>query len=123
MLASGNRGIFVFGGCPIVILRFSRRIHKYRGGYVYILANKKYGTLYIGETDDLVKRVWQHKNKQTASFTSKYKIDKLVYFEEHGIIIEAIRREKGLKRWKRYWKIKLIEEHNPEWEDLYEKII
>jgi putative endonuclease len=88
--------------------------------YVYILASSRNGTLYVGVTTDLVKRVWKHKNKLAEGFTKKYSIDKLVYYELHQSITEAIRREKRLKSWKRQWKLSLIEEGNPNWRDLYE---
>jgi len=87
--------------------------------YVYILANKRNGTLYLGVTSDLVKRVWQHKNNLTEGFTKKYGIKKLVYYEVYQDIVNAIEREKQLKKWKRLWKLELIEEKNAEWRDLY----
>jgi putative endonuclease len=91
--------------------------------FVYILASKKNGTLYIGVTDNLVKRVWQHKNKVTEGFTYYYDVDKLVYFEETPDVLSAITREKQLKKWNRAWKIRLIEERNPDWKDLYTNIV
>lgn len=91
--------------------------HQY---YVYILASKKNGTLYIGVTDDLIKRVWQHKNKLVDGFTKKYNVGKLVYFEITNDIRSAIMREKRIKKWNRQWKIELIEKNNPGWEDLCE---
>ena len=90
--------------------------------YVYILANKKNGTLYIGITSDLIKRVWEHKNKLARGFTKKYQIDQLVYYEVFQDPENAIRREKRLKFYKRKWKIDLIEKTNPEWRDLYKDI-
>ena len=90
---------------------------------VYILASKRNGTLYIGVTSDLLKRVYQHRNNEVAGFTSRYKVHKLVYYELHGDMSEAIRREKQLKAWKRRWKIELIERQNPEWRDLWFEII
>jgi putative endonuclease len=90
--------------------------------YVYILANKKNGTLYVGVAADLVKRVWEHKTKAVKGFTSKYNVDKLVYYEMFDDISEAIQREKIVKKWNRGWKTKRIYEMNPEWEDLYEEI-
>jgi len=92
------------------------------GGCVYIVTNKPHGTLYIGVTDDLANRILQHKNKTAAGFTNKYNCSSLVWFETHPNIVLAIRREKALKRYKRQWKIELINGLNPEWEDLYEKI-
>ncbi|MFH1838191.1 MAG: GIY-YIG nuclease family protein [Candidatus Kuenenbacteria bacterium] len=88
--------------------------------YVYILANKRNGTLYIGVTNNLLNRTFLHKLKQNPkSFTAKYKIDKLVYFEEYQYIQDAILREKQMKKWNRQWKIELIEKDNPIWRDLF----
>jgi len=88
--------------------------------YVYILASKRNGTLYIGVTNDLLNRSFQHKLKQDPkNFTAKYKIDKLIYFEEYQYIQDAILREKQLKKWDRQWKIKLIEKNNQTWRDLF----
>ncbi|TVQ13497.1 MAG: GIY-YIG nuclease family protein [Leptolyngbya sp. DLM2.Bin27] len=86
---------------------------------VYILASKHNGTLYIGVTSDLVKRVWEHRNDVTEGFTKRYRVHRLVYFEQHISMDEAILREKRLKKWNRDWKIKLIEDANPEWRDLW----
>jgi len=94
-----------------------------KDSYVYILASECNGTLYVGVTSDIVKRVWEHKNKFVKGFTTKYNIDMLVYYEVHGDIMEAIKREKSIKRWHRKWKLRLIEERNPQWRDLYEEII
>ena len=90
---------------------------------VYILASRRKGTLYIGVTSALAKRVWQHKQKQVAGFTAKYGIDRLVYYETCESAESAIQREKQIKKWNRKWKIELIEENNPKWLDLYEDII
>jgi len=90
--------------------------------YVYILASKKNGTLYIGVTRNLSKRVYQHKSKQIKGFTSKYRVDKLVYYETLLDIKSAIKREKQLKHWKRQWKIELIEKDNLHWNDLYDDV-
>ena len=87
--------------------------------YVYILASKRNGALYIGVTNNLEQRVYQHKHKLIDGFTSKYNIDKLVYYEETPDIVSAITREKQLKKWNRDWKIKLIEKVNLEWNDLF----
>ncbi len=81
----------------------------------YILASRKNGTLYIGVTSSLAKRVWQHKNKQVDSFTKKYAINRLVYYETHESAESAIQREKQIKKWNRAWKLQLIESKNPEW--------
>ena len=87
--------------------------------WVYILANKVGGTVYIGVTGDLIGRAWQHREEVVEGFTSQYHVHRLVYFEEFGDIELAIRREKRLKKWKRQWKIDLIEKTNPDWADLY----
>jgi putative endonuclease len=86
--------------------------------YVYILASKKNGTLYIGFTDDLTRRVIEHKLKSAPGFTAKYGVDKLVYFEEFNNSFAAFQRERQLKKWHRAWKIELIEKNNPLWNDL-----
>ena len=88
--------------------------------YVYILASKKNGVLYIGVTSDLQNRMNQHKNEMIPGFTSKYFVHKLVYYEQTEDVNSAISREKVLKKWKRSWKIKLIETNNPTWKDLSE---
>jgi putative endonuclease len=90
---------------------------------VYILTNKNDGTLYIGVTSDLVKRVYEHKSHVITGFTHKYNLQRLVYFEMHNDMVSAITREKQLKKWNRPWKIELIETHNPDWKDLYPAII
>ena len=90
---------------------------------VYILASKRNGTLYTGVTSDLIKRVWQHKEKIIDGFTTQYSINLLVYFEMHDEMYAAITREKQIKKWKRAWKIRLIEDKNPFWVDLYKSII
>lgn len=87
--------------------------------YVYILASKKHGTLYIGVTRDLVRRVYEHKTKAVPGFTTKYGVNKLVLFEIYDDPATAINREKELKKWRRDWKTRLIEEQNPNWDDLY----
>lgn len=91
--------------------------------YVYILANKKNGTLYIGVTSRLIERIYEHKQKLAEGFTKKYGVDKLVYYEETSDVKSAIEREKRLKKWNRQWKIELIEKENPKWEDLYEGLL
>jgi putative endonuclease len=90
-----------------------------RSVYVYILASRIGGTLYIGVTNDLLRRVWQHREKLVKSFTEKYDVVRLVYFERFDDPENAIKREKRLKKWNRAWKIGLIEENNPNWDDLY----
>lgn len=91
--------------------------------YVYILAAKRNGTLYVGITNNLLERVNQHKAKTIDGFTKKYNIDKLVYYEQAEDVSSAIEREKQIKKWNRKWKLNLIEKHNPEWEDLYQKLM
>ena len=91
--------------------------------FIYIMSNKKDGTLYIGVTSDLVKRVYEHKNSFVDSFTKRYNLKRLVYYEVYEDIVSAIEREKRLKNWKREWKIALIEEDNKLWRDLYNDIL
>lgn len=91
--------------------------------YVYILASKKNGTLYIGVTSDLIKRVFEHKNDLAEGFTKKYGVHQLVYFEQTSDVNSAITREKQMKKWRREWKIELIEEKNPEWKDLFLNLV
>ena len=86
--------------------------------YVYLLASRKYGTLYLGVTKDLVRRVYEHKSKAVGGFTSRYGVAKLVWYEVHNDPTNAISREKELKKWRRDWKVRLIEEDNPNWDDL-----
>jgi putative endonuclease len=88
-------------------------------GYVYILASQRNGTLYVGVTSELPKRVWQHKEGLVDGFTRQHEVKLLVWYEVHGSMVEAITREKQIKTWKRAWKIRLIEESNPYWNDLY----
>ncbi len=90
--------------------------------YIYIMASKKDGVFYIGVTGDLLKRVWQHREGFVEGFTKKYYVKKLVYYEITSDIKSAIQREKQIKRWKREWKIELIEKSNPDWRDLYDSI-
>lgn len=90
--------------------------------YVYILASRIGGTLYIGVTNDLIRRVAEHKSKLIESFTEKYDVARLVYFEQFDDPENAIKRKKRLKKWNRAWKIRLIEQHNPNWDDLYHEI-
>ncbi len=88
--------------------------------YVYILASKRIGTLYIGVTNDLLRRVYEHKNNLIEGFTGKYQVHQLIYHETTSEVTAALRREKQRKKWKRAWKIELIEKNNPQWIDLYE---
>ena len=92
------------------------------GGFTYILASKRNGTLYTGVTNDLIRRVWQHKEGVASSFTKKYGVKLLVWFEFHDRIENAIQRETSIKRWPRTWKLNTIEQGNPQWRDLYEEI-
>jgi putative endonuclease len=90
--------------------------------YVYIISNFNNKVLYIGVTNDLKRRIYEHKNKLIKGFTSKYNINKLVFFEQFNNINEAIQREKQMKKWNRKWKDELIEKVNPEWKELYDEI-
>jgi putative endonuclease len=90
--------------------------------FVYILASKRNGTLYLGITSNLLKRVYEHKNNLIEGFTKKYNVHTLVYYEAYNDIYDAIAREKSIKKWKRRWKIELIEKSNPKWEDLYYRL-
>jgi putative endonuclease len=90
--------------------------------YVYLTASKKHGTLYLGVTNDLVRRIYEHKTKAARGFTAQYDVTKLVWFETHDDPVNAIGREKELKKWRRDWKIRLIEGENPDWLDLYPSI-
>ena len=89
---------------------------------VYMLASRREGTLYIGVTSDLAKRVWEHKNELVDGFTKQYRVQRLVYYELHGDMLAAIEREKQMKKWNRRWKIEIIEKNNPEWRDLWNEI-
>ena len=90
---------------------------------VYILCSKRNGTLYIGVTSDLVKRGWEHRTNVVEGFTKRYSVRELVYYEMHEDMMSAITREKQLKKWRRAWKLRLIEERNPVWRDLWEDIL
>jgi putative endonuclease len=94
-----------------------------KASYVYMLASSRYGTLYIGVTSDLVKRVWQHREGMADGFTKKYRIKQLVWFEVHADITAAIQREKILKKWSRHDKIEMIQQENKLWRDLYEDLL
>ena len=91
--------------------------------YVYILASKRNGTLYIGVTNDLIRRIYEHKNDMTEGFTKRYRIHRLVYYEEFNNVNDAITREKRMKKWKRSWKIELIKSVNSKWRDLYGELL
>lgn len=90
---------------------------------VYIMASARNGTLYIGVTSNLMGRVWQHKNNVVEGFTEKYAVHQLVWYEPHGNMESAPAREKALKKWNRIWKLRLIEQLNPEWQDLYDQLL
>jgi putative endonuclease len=90
--------------------------------YVYLMASKPHGTLYVGVTSDLAKRVFEHKSKAVPGFTARYRVDILVWFEVHDAVEAAIRREKQIEEWKREWKFNLIEHDNPHWTDLYRDV-
>ncbi|OCK53722.1 GIY-YIG nuclease family protein [Bradyrhizobium sp. LMTR 3] len=90
--------------------------------YVYIIASRRDGAIYIGVTRDIVRRIYEHRTMAVPGFTSKYNITRLVWFEIYDDPISAISREKELKKWKRSWKVELIEKDNPQWDDLYESI-
>jgi putative endonuclease len=113
-----KHGLFV-----IVRLDRANQNHMQKSFCVYILASRRNGTLYICVTSDLLKRVWEHKEKLVRGFTAKYGVDRLVYYEQFQDVENALRREKRLKQYKRKWKLDLIEESNPEWKDLYEEIL
>ena len=93
-----------------------------RGGWVYIMTDAPFGTLYVGVTSDLARRVWQHRNRKGSAFCRRYGLTRLVYCEQYERIDEAIAREKAMKAWQRRWKTKLIERTNPTWEDLFKYI-
>ena len=86
---------------------------------MYILASKRNGTLYVGTTEDLAKRIVRHKGRRASKFTAKYDVRKLVYYEKHKSLKESLKREKQVKKWERQWKMRLIESQNPDWKDLF----
>jgi putative endonuclease len=90
---------------------------------VYLLAGKRNGTLYVGVTSDLVKRIWEHKNDAVEGFSKRYGLHELVWYEVHETLPSAIAREKAIKEWKRKWKLQLIEQMNPQWRDLYPDLL
>ncbi|MBS1229025.1 MAG: Excinuclease subunit domain protein [Proteobacteria bacterium] len=90
---------------------------------VYLLASQRNGTLYIGVTSNLVKRIWEHRNNAVEGFTKRYGVHTLVYYEPHATMEAAITREKQLKKWNRAWKLRLVEERNPDWRDLWPEIV
>ena len=90
--------------------------------HVYILASRKHGTLYIGVTNNIARRVWEHRQGRGSQFVKKYRVTRLVYLEPYQEIAHAIQREKTMKEWPRAWKVRLIERDNPEWDDLYDRL-
>ena len=94
-----------------------------RTPYVYILASRRNGTLYTGVTSDIVRRIWEHREGATPGFTSRYGVKRLVWYEEFGDIVSAIAREKQIKRWRRAWKLALIETRNPQWLDMWDQLL
>lgn len=91
--------------------------------YVYIMSNKRYGTIYVGVTNDVVRRAWEHREGVQPGFTKRYELKLLVWYEEHASIIDAIQREHNMKHWPRRWKTKLVDDMNPEWEDLFPTLV
>jgi putative endonuclease len=114
---------------PVFVIPAKAGIQRMKGNAVskqpavYIMASNRNGTLYIGVTSDLVKRIWEHKNNMVEGFTKRYGVHHLVWYELHGSMESAIQREKRLKDWKRVWKLQLIERTNPDWQDLYQMIV
>ena len=94
-----------------------------RDFFLYMLASGYYGTLYIGVTNDLLRRVQEHRKSALPGFTADYKVHRLVWYESYGYVYEALAREKQLKHWRRKWKIELIEQFNPQWDDLYPALV
>ncbi|MGD0430189.1 MAG: GIY-YIG nuclease family protein [Acetobacteraceae bacterium] len=92
------------------------------GGWVYIMTNKAFGTLYVGVTNDIARRAWEHRQGVASAFTSRYRLTRLVYMERHERIETAIQREKRFKHWPRQWKLNLIIDQNPNWLDLFERL-
>jgi putative endonuclease len=112
------------GLVPAIHVLFTRHAHDLRmGGWVYIMANQRNGTLYIGLTNDLIRRVWEHREGLGSSFVRRYAVTRLVYFEHHDDIRTAIQRETSLKRWPRAWKVRLLAAQNGGWQDLYPALL
>jgi putative endonuclease len=107
------------GLVPAIPIAHTRRVRQF---YVYILASRPGGALYVGVTSNLVRRVFEHKSKTVEGFTTRYRIDRLVHFEIYQTAYQAIQREKNIKHWPRVWKTRLIAEKNETWRDLYEEI-
>jgi putative endonuclease len=98
-------------------------MHLQMGGWVYMMTNRPFGTLYVGVTNDVARRAWEHREGIGSQFTSEYRLTRLIYMEQHEDIRNAISREKRLKHWPRLWKLNLIEEQNPLWEDLFDRLV
>jgi len=112
------------GLVPAIHVSFTIQAHHPRmGGWVYIMTNRPNGTLYIGVTSDLVRRVWEHRERVGSGFVRRYDLTRLVYFEHHEDIRDAIQRETSLKHWPRAWKLRLLASGNPEWNDLYPSLL
>jgi putative endonuclease len=94
-----------------------------KGGYVYLLASRRHGTLYLGVTNDIIRRAGEHREALIPGFSARYDVKRLVWFETYEDIRDAIAREKDIKKWRREWKINLIERDNPEWLDLYRELV
>jgi putative endonuclease len=106
----------------VAAARWPCRQSRMAGGWVYIMANRSKGTIYVGVTNDLARRAWEHREGLVDGFTKRYRLKRLVYAERYDDIRHAIQREKNLKHWSRAWKTALIEADNPEWRDLYEQL-
>jgi putative endonuclease len=117
VMARLKRAIHVF-----LLRRIARRDNSVMAGWVYIMTNRPNGTLYVGVTSDLARRAWEHREGVVEGFTKRYGLKRLVFFETHDDIREAIRREKRLKHWPRAWKVNLILVDNPSWQDLYDRL-
>jgi putative endonuclease len=96
---------------------------KFRGGWVYIMTNRPNGTLYVGVTNNLPRRIWEHREGLVVGFTKRYGLKRLVFFERHEHIVSAIQREQNIKHWPRRWKLRVISAQNPKWADLYDQLI
>ena len=109
---------------PAIHVLFTDAAHCFHmGGWVYIMTNKRNGTLYIGVTNDLIRRGWEHREGIGSRFVRRYDLTRLVYFEWHDDIRTAIQRETSLKRWPRAWKVRLLAAQNPQWDDLYPSLL
>jgi putative endonuclease len=107
----------------IAIAPIARQFCAMLGGWIYLMTNRRDGTLYLGVTGDLPKRVWQHREGVVDGFTRRYRLKRLVYAEHHADIRTAIQREKNIKHWPRAWKVQLIESQNPDWMDLCDSLL